>query len=55
MENKFTKIYKKKKDHLIITADLSHALKTINSNTTWKNNSTRFTQNATVSNKTITP
>lgn len=55
MENKYTKIYKKKKDHLLVTADLSHALRTINNNTNWKNNSTKFPSNLIVSNKTITP
>lgn len=55
MENKYTKIYKKKKDHLLVTADLSNALRTINNNATWKNNSTKFPSNLIVSNKTITP
>jgi len=55
MENKYTKIYKKKKDRLLITADLSNALRTINNNVNWKNNSTKFPSNNILSNKTITP
>lgn len=48
MDCKYTKIYKKKKDNLTITADLSDALKTLSSNTGWRANSTRFMNNMTI-------
>jgi hypothetical protein len=55
MDSKYIKIYKKKKEQLTITADVSNALRTINGNTGWKANSTKFTKNTILSNKTINP
>lgn len=56
MDQRYIKMYKKKKNHLTITADLSNVLKTINDNISWKNNSTKLAKDNTYSkNKTINP
>jgi hypothetical protein len=45
MDIKYTKIHRKKKPNLTITADLSHVLKTINDNVDWKNSSGKLAKN----------
>jgi hypothetical protein len=56
MDNRYTKIYRKKKPNLTITADLSHVLKTINDNASWKTSSTKIVKNnANSKNKTMNP
>jgi hypothetical protein len=56
MDIKYTKIHRKKKPNLTITADLSHVLKTINDNVDWKNSSGKLAKNnLSCKNKTINP